>query len=298
MNFILKYLSTSGKAMMSKVISTQADEHPLPDDLELIEDLAYQSADGASLGTDVYRPKDAAAGPLPVAVFVHGGGLFVGSRKAYRNYAELLAQRGYVVFLLSYRLIDEADGPQEIGDVCAGLSYVKAHAAEYGGDLSRVLLIGESAGGFLGLYATALCDKNSAYLRETLGIEAPELAIRGLACFGGMFYTSRFDPLGLTYRRSLYGERMKNEAFMELINPEDPRVESRLPPVLLVTSKADFLMHYTMRLNEAFVKAGHDHRLIYYPTGKELTHAFPSLQPGLPQSGEVMYELDAWFKKL
>ena len=295
-NIILKWLSTNGKEMMSNIISVSPNEQSLPEDLDLIEDIAYEGPDGASLAADVYRPKNRTADPLPIAVFVHGGGLFVGSRKANREFAGLLARRGYVVFALSYRLIDEADGPHEIGDVCAGLTYLTTHAAEYGGDLSRVLLIGESAGGFLGLYATAACG--SPYLRETLGIEAPDLRIRGLACFGGMFYTARFDPIGITYRRDLYGEHVKDEAFMELINPEDSRVETSLPPVFMVASKDDFLKGYTQRLNDAYTRAGHDHRLVYFPHGKELTHAFPSLQPGLPQSKVVLEELDGWFRKL
>ena len=296
MNPILKWLGTKGKDRMAEIISTEAANHPVPDDIEILADLTYAGADGTSLAADVYRPKNATSFPLPIAVFVHGGGLFVGDRKSYRAYAEVLAQRGYVVLVPDYRLISEADGLCEIGDVCASLAYLKARASEFGGDESRVLMIGESAGAFLALYATALCD--SPQLRTALGIEAPELRVRGFACFGGMFYTTRNDAIGLTYRRDLYGERLQDKAFMELMNPEDPRVESCLPPVLNVTSGADFLKSYTLRYNQALTMAGHDHRLIYYPNGKNLTHAFPSLQPGLSQSREVLEELDTWFKRL
>ena len=296
MNLILKFLGSWGKDWMAKVISSSETAHPLPDDLTCVEDMEYVGSDGASLAADVYRPKDTSAGPLPIAVFVHGGGLFVGSRKANRSYAELLAQRGYVVYLPEYRLISEANALGEIADVCAGLSYLKEHAAEFGGDLSRVYIIGESAGGFLSLYATALL--RSPLLQKTFGIEAPDLSARGLACFGGMLYTARFDIIGLVYRRDLYGERLHDDSFMELIDPAHPRIEMNLPPVLQVTSGKDFLKSYTLRYNEALTSAGHDHRLIFYKEGKELTHAFPSLQPELLQSKEVLDELDAWFRKL
>ena len=85
---------------------------------------------------------------------------------------------------------------------------------------------------------------------------------------------------------------------MELMNPENPRIESSLPPVLQVASGADFLKSYTLRYNDALTLAGHEHRLIYFKDGKELTHAFPSLHPELPQSAEVLGWLDAWFKGL
>ena len=296
MNPILKYLGTNGKARMEKVVSTQATAHPLPDDLVFLGDLAYSGPSGQPLAADVYRPKCPDADPLPIAVFVHGGGLFVGSRKANRDYAELVAQRGYLVFVPEYRLVDEADAIGEIADVCAAFSYLKDHAAELGGDLSRVLVIGESAGGFLSLYATAL--SNSPLLQSSLGIEAPQLSVRGLACFGGMLYTAGNDPIGLVYRKDLYGERLRDATFKQLVNPEDPRVESCLPPVLQVTSGADFLKSYTLRYNTALMRAGHDHRLIYFKKGKELVHAFPSLHPELPQSKVVLSELDAWFKGL
>jgi len=68
--------------------------------------------------------------------------------------------------------------------------------------------------------------------------------------------------------------------------------------VMQVTSKADFLKSYTLQFNRALMVAGHDNRLIYYKTGKELKHAFPSLRPDLPQSKEILDELDAWFRKL
>ena len=140
MNPVLKFLAGKGKGLMAKVISTEETAHPLPDDLIYIDDLDYVGSDGASLAADVYRPKDTSADPLPIAVFVHGGGLFVGSRKANRTYFELLAERGYVVFAPEYRLIDKADAMGEISDVCAGLSFMKALAADLGGDLSRVLV--------------------------------------------------------------------------------------------------------------------------------------------------------------
>ena len=296
MNPVLNWLGTKGKERMAEHISAEASAHPMRDELEYLVDFEYKGADGASLAADVYRPKGPVADPLPVAVFVHGGGLFVGSRKSNRLFAEQLAMLGYVVVVPEYRLISEADGPHEIADVCACLAYVASNAQRLGGDLERVLLIGESAGAFLALYAAALLG--SPQLSEALNIESAELNLRGFASFAGMLYTSRNDPIGLTYRRDLFGARLRDAAFMELVNPEDPRVESYLPPVFLVTSGADFLKSYTLRYSRALAMIGHDHRLVYYAKGKELTHAFPSLKPDLPQSGEVLNELDKWFRNL
>lgn len=295
-NPVLQWLGTRGKDMINEAISTKASALPLLDGLTYLFDIPYEGPGGASLAADVYRPKDACADPLPIVAFVHGGGLVMGSRKINREYAELVAERGYVVFVPEYRLLEEVDAVGEIADICAGLAYLEAHAAEFGGDPARVLIAAESAGAFPALYATALLGSPS--LRDAFGIDAPELSARGLACFGGMLYTTESDPVGLAYRRAMYGGLLRDEGFMELMNPEDPRVESSLPPVLQVTSRADFLKSYTLRYDKALEEAGHAHRLIYYEEGKELTHAFPSLRPELPQSREVLDELEAWFKEL
>ena len=292
----VKWLGAKSKDIMDKVMTAKASERPLPPDLVCVDDVSYEGPDGTTLVADVYRPKDSSADPLPIVVFVHGGGLFVGNRKTNREYAELMAERGYLVFAPEYRVLEETDAVGEISDVCAGLSYIASHASEFGGDLTRVVVNVESAGAFPALYATAVLG--SSYLQEAFGIQAPELYVRGLACFGGMLYTTADDPVGLVYHRAMYGDRLRDKDFMELMNPEDPRVESSLPSVLQVTSGADFLKAHTLRYDEALERAGHDHRLIYYEEGAELTHAFPSLRPELPQSKEVLDELDAWFRGL
>ena len=292
----VQWLGTKGKDMMDKVMTAKASVRPLPADLVCVDDISYEGPDGTMLVADVYRPKDSSVDPLPIVVFVHGGGLFVGSRKTNREYVELMAERGYVVFVPEYRVLEETDGIGSIADVCAGLSFLVSHASEFGGDLTRVLINAESAGSFPALYATAILG--SAYLQEVFGIQAPELCVHGLACYGGMLYTTSDDPFGLVYHRAVYGDRLRDKDFMELMNPEDPRVESSLPSVLQVTSGADFLKSHTLRYDEALERAGHDHRLIYYEEGQELTHAFPSLRPELPQSKEVLDELDAWFRGL
>ena len=296
MSLAVQWLGTKSKDKMDEEMTAKANERPLPDDLICVDGITYEGPDGAPLMADVYRPKDTSADPLPIVVFVHGGGLFVGSRKTNREYVELMAERGYVVFVPEYRVLEETDGIGAIADVCAGLSYLASHSDEFGGDLTRVLVNAESAGSFPALYATALVG--SPYLQEVFGVHAPELYVRGLACFGGMLYTTTDDPVGLVYHRVTYGDRLRDKDFMELMNPENRRIERSLPSVLQVTSGADFLRAHTLRYDELLERSGHDHRLIYFEEGAELTHAFPSLRPELPQSREVLDELDAWFRGL
>lgn len=296
MNLILRYLHSNAAkhippilwAEVSRDVSADVEEYP---------DIRYSGKDGAPLAADVYSPKRCAQGrPFPTVVMVHGGGLFSGSRKVNRVFCEMLAQKGFLVFSLEYRRIDEADACGAIADVCAGYDFVRDALERYGGDPLRAFIIGESAGAFLALYATALA--HSETLSETLDCPQPGLRPAALVCFSGMLYTTGVDIVGMVYRKDLYGARRGERSFMSRMNPEHPEVMSSLPPVFLTSSRGDYLRKYTLRYAKALERAGHPCELIYYPEGKQLGHAFPSLDPFLPESGDVITRMTDWFYAL
>ena len=268
---------------------------PNPEGLEIIPDVPYAGPDGSALAADIYRP----AGNherLPVVVMVHGGGLFAGNRKIDIAFCQALAGKGYLVFSIEYRLIDETDGCGEISDVNAGLSFVSKRLSAYGGDPRRVCVMAESAGAFLSVYAAAMA--NSSELADRIGGVPAELPIRALVCFSGMFYTTRPDLIGLVYRSALYGSHRKDKEYMRRMNPEHTDVISNLPPMLLTSSRGDFLRSYTLRYAKALRKNGHPCELLYCRRDKNLTHAFPSLQPYLPKSAEVLDNILQWLDSI
>ena len=266
--------------------------HQIPGEVQEYLDMPFEGAEGVPLAVDIFRAKTPDLCPLPVVVMIHGGGLVVGTRKMSRRFCENLAARGFLVFAPEYRRVTETDMFQEIGDVTAALSAVSGMLAEYGGDPDRVVVVSESAGSFLSLYAVAAAS--SPALREAFGLPAVPLHIRGLACFSGMFYTTRKDPIGLVYPRYLFGEKRKDSSFLRYMNPECAEVMEHLPPVFLAGSDADFLKGYTKRYAAALRRAGHPCKLLYYEDNKELTHAFPALKPELPESRNVLDQLVEW----
>jgi acetyl esterase/lipase len=295
MNFILSWLHSSAQKHTAPILQAEQVREAPPDVVEEW-DLPYSGGNGNPLAADVYRPAAPAEGPLPTAVMVHGGGLFAGTRKINRAFCEKLAQRGFLVFALEYRLISDSDAFGIISDVCSGFDFVQDNLQRYGGDPTRVCVIGESAGGYLSLYATALTNSHS--LQGMLGLRPPRLRPFAFVGVCGMFYTTRFDPLGLVYRKDLYGEHRKDPIFMDRINPGNPSVISHLPPVLLTSSRGDFLRGYTLRFAQSLEDMEYAHELVYFPEGTHLKHAFASLTPSLPESEEVMTKLIAWLKTL
>ena len=101
-------------------------------------------------------PADASgSGPLPVVVYYHGGGLMLlGAEEFQPLCTALAAQVGCIVVNVDYRLAPEHPFPQPLDDAYAAYLWACEHAAELGGDPTRVAVAGDSAGAYL---ATAVC---------------------------------------------------------------------------------------------------------------------------------------------
>jgi alpha-L-fucosidase 2 len=116
------------------------------------KDVEYARPAGKPLLLDLYVPDG--PGPFPAAILVHGGGFDEGSKSTnVRPLFDVLANAGFAWFSIDYRLAPEFRFPQSIEDVNSAIRWVKAKAATYRVDVSKIALIGESAGGFLVNYA-------------------------------------------------------------------------------------------------------------------------------------------------
>jgi acetyl esterase/lipase len=114
------------------------------------DDYAFASA---AYGTDprqqldIYRPL-AASGPAPVVVFLYGGSWRDGSRAEYRFVGEALASRGVVAVVADYRLYPQVRYPQFLRDAAGAVGWTLREIGRYGGDPTRVYVMGHSAGAY------------------------------------------------------------------------------------------------------------------------------------------------------
>ncbi|MCX6377518.1 MAG: prolyl oligopeptidase family serine peptidase [Armatimonadetes bacterium] len=121
----------------------------IPDDVELIRDVEYGRGGDVSLKLDIVRPKPQPKEPMPVVVFVHGGGFMMGRKESGIPPLIPLAQRGYFGVTINYRLTDVAPFPAQIEDCKCAVRWVRAHAKEYNVNPKRIGAWGASAGGTL-----------------------------------------------------------------------------------------------------------------------------------------------------
>jgi len=115
--------------------------------------LAYASRDGTDLLLDLYVPAKPIRRPVPVIVFLHGGGWSGGTRTTGPDFKRYFAQDGFAMASIEYRLTPSITFPANVEDVRTAIRWLKANAAAHALDPDRICLWGTSAGGHLAAVA-------------------------------------------------------------------------------------------------------------------------------------------------
>jgi len=211
---------------------------------ELVEfkDLTYATYDDRELKLDLYKPKNQSE-PLPAIVCIHGGGWKSGEKKHFGKHAQFLAEHGYVVVSIDYRLSGEAPFPVHIMDCKASVRWLRANADKYGIDPNRIGATGHSAGGHL-----------AALLATSGGVEALEgdggnaefsSSIQAAVPMGAQsdLETDRIRSMtaqsgAAIWHAFLKGPLDKNEELYQLASPRR-HLDAEDPPMMFITGAKD-----------------------------------------------------------
>lgn len=136
---------------MLKLLDREAPV-PVPDGVIEERGVEYGREGNVSLKLDLYRP-EAASGPLPAILFIHGGGWTGGDRSDYLVYTTQFPLKGYVAASMSYRFADQHPFPACVSDTKCAVRWLRANAARYGIDPNKIAVAGGSAGGYLAMMA-------------------------------------------------------------------------------------------------------------------------------------------------
>lgn len=247
---------------------------------------------GRRLLCRVHRP--ATAQPLPVMIYIHGGGWVWGSVDTHdhimRGYADAA---GCAVVGPDYALSPEAAFPQALEECAAVVRWVAQHGAEWGLDPTRIVIGGDSAGGNLAL-ATALL------LRET----DPALALRGLLLNYGVWdsrldsatyaefaegHTLTRDKMGFYWRCYAPGEADRMHPLAAPI-----RADLRgLPPCLLHVAELDVLAGENRAMEARLRAAGVDVQATTFPG---VLHGFLRAMGHVKAADRAIAEAGAWLR--
>ena len=111
--------------------------------------IAYGAGPRQRLDVYVPRPSRSPGTYRPVIVFFYGGSWNSGTREGYAFVGRALAARGFVTVIPDYRLVPEVRYPCFVEDGAAAVHWTEANARVFGGDPSRIVLAGHSAGAYI-----------------------------------------------------------------------------------------------------------------------------------------------------
>jgi acetyl esterase len=257
--------------------------------VERLEDIAYTDVDAEHHRLDVYRPTKR-SGPLPVVLYIHGGGFRILSKDTHWLMAIAFARRGYVVFNINYRLAPTHPFPAAVEDGCAALAWVMENAARYGGDPARLVLAGESAGANLvtSLAVATAWQRPEPWAQKVWASGARPRAVLP-AC--GILQVTDVDRFMRRKRLSRFLQDRLHEVEHAYLPDAHPRGEARdladplvwleragpperpLAPFFAGVGTADVLLDDTRRLKAALDRLGVTCEVRYYPGEVHAFHA-------------------------
>jgi acetyl esterase/lipase len=228
--------------------------------------ITYITASGVELKLDFYRPAQP-QGPLPTAIFMHGGGYRIGSRKeaSVLNLMPYI-QMGWNAVNVEYRASGIALAPAAVEDVRCALRWVIRNAKEYNVDPDRIVVTGQSAGAHLALMA-GLVAESAGFDRNCPGPEPLKVAAV-ISWYGVFDYTALVDDPKRDYAITWIGGRPNYKEVARRVSPMT-YVRAGLPPVIAIHGDADPTVPYEQEVREidALKKVGNVAELVTIPGG-------------------------------
>lgn len=245
------------------------------------------------LHLDLYR-ETGVNSPRPLVVVVHGGGWAQGNPRVGAGFKDFpsvlayLAQRGYVVASIEYRLSGEAPFPAQVEDLQAALRFLRAGAVRFGVDPARVALWGLSAGAQIAALHAGSCSPPDC-VQALVGWFGPYDLAAYVDANPRAKHVQAYlgcPPLGCTPAEFAASSPLGH-------------VDASDPPALLVHGLDDVTVapSQSRRFAEALVEAGVDARAVMVPSvghgliGKDTETTSRALRQAL---AETLGFLDQW----
>lgn len=277
------------KALVIKQIF-EAKPFASPKNIETIKkqvvvkkDIVYDEAGLENSILDIYYPKNSNKN-LPVIMWIHGGGFISGSKEQTQEYGMSLAYAGYVVANINYAIAPAQKYPGPIIQANQALKYLQENIAQYGGDMNRLFIGGDSAGAQIASQTAAVISNEK--LAKTMDIQ-PHIdnkQIKGLLLFCGPYNMYRFD----NPHASTLGKIFFNTMFWSYTGEKDIKSFSKIdeistvkqitpnyPPVFLTVGDADPLAPHSadlidvLQINNVEVES-----VLFEGTKSELGHEY------------------------
>lgn len=239
---------------LEKIDRTKLDES-ICEDL----DISYTDKSSNEQKLDVYYSKIKIK--KPILIDIHGGGFISNDKEINHLFGNYMAQNGFVVFNLNYRLAyPEYTVFDQIEDIDSAVNWILANAEKYGGDANSMYIVGHSSAGVLAVTEAMLCN-NTDMLRD-YNLKERHYNYKGIILDCGLmhFYKRSIAYTGM--RNMVFPKNYsKNEKYKYLIFENREEIKN-LPKTVLITNKKDALKNMTYWFKKVLEHYGVPHLLI------------------------------------
>lgn len=268
-----------------------------PSDIKRLDDISYGPYGKENL-LDIYMLKNV-SDVQPTIVNIHGGGWVYGCKEIYQFYCMSLAERGFTVVNINYRLAPETRFPGAVEDINQALTFISEHSKEYFIDSNNLFLIGDSAGGQLvSHYATVYSNKEFASMFDFI---VPNITIKAVGLNCGAYDTREMAKPGMDNLFLDYlGFTDKPEIPEDILNRVDALsyMNKDFPPAYIMSAQNDFLKANVEPMYNHLISLGVTCEKKIYGTVEqtEIAHVF-EVNIKLPEATKCNDDECNFFKK-
>ncbi len=236
-----------------------------PDGVTVVHDVEMGSMGNRPLLAEIAYPAERPAAPLPVVIWIHGGGWSSGTHR--KNQAEWLARHGYFTASIEYRLSGESAWPAQIEDCKLAVRWLRANAAAYNIDPERIGVWGSSAGAHLAAFLGT--TSGEARFEGRGGHEGAGSSVQAVVCYcAPLDFTSGSEGIQKSLGKAPDFESPALRALFSTSFQQDPErwrdgspiqhVKPGAPPFLLVHGDQDVTVPHgqSVRFAAALNRAG------------------------------------------
>lgn len=218
---------------------------------------------------NICTKKEKTAEKKPVFIYVHGGGFISGITEMRDTYVANWAEKGFFTASISYSYAPDRIYPAQLHEIFTALELIYAQKERYNLDFDRLVLAGESAGGYYIMMLSAFSKDKSLF--DKFGIDfsrRDEFDVKAFVSHCGCFdlpnlidpakKQSKFPDMKMMVTSFLGKNADEAKAYLKTSEGQlsYPHVTADFPPAFIVWADRDYLRYEAFDLIETYKKLG------------------------------------------
>ena len=239
---------------------------------------------------DIYYPEGTIE-KLPVIIDIHGGGWMYGYKEINKNFCLKLAEKGFLVASINYRLAGDVLFDDQIRDIFSALKWLNENLKDYPADMDNIFLAGDSAGGHFSCVTTAVNLNED--MQKDFGVSYCGFDFNAVAAI-----CPAVDLLSPNFLMNvnvpvLLGDKWRKSKFKKYLDVN--RIISKdFPPFYVNTARNDFLKKQCYKLKDILERNGIEYK--FHDFDKPLSHVFNVVDPFSKYGDMANTEIEEFFK--